>query len=78
MFHYMEYVYAVYKAGSFSAAADKLYLTQPCLSAMVKKAEEPLFSSVLSPFALFKRKKMGYNKKDYTAKIMRRDPCDRL
>lgn len=56
MFHYMEYVYAVYKAGSFSAAAEKLYLSQPCLSAMVKKAEEqigvPIFNRKTKPVSL--------------------------
>lgn len=56
MFRYMEYVYAVYKAGSFSAAADKLYLSQPCLSAMVKKAEDqigvPIFNRKTKPVSL--------------------------
>lgn len=56
MFRYMEYVYAVYKAGSFSAAADKLFLSQPCLSAMVKKAEEqvgvPIFNRKTKPVSL--------------------------
>lgn len=42
MFHNAEYIYAVYKAGSFSAAAKDLYITQPCLSAMVKKKEAQL------------------------------------
>lgn len=39
MFEHMEYVYAVYKQRSFSKAADKLYITQPSLSATVKKVE---------------------------------------
>ena len=56
MFRYMEYVYAVYKAGSFSAAAEKLYLSQPCLSAMVKKAEDqigvPIFNRKTKPVSL--------------------------
>jgi len=38
----MNYVYAVYKAGSFSAAAQKLFMTQPALSAAVKKIEKEL------------------------------------
>ena len=34
----MEYVYAVYQERSFSKAAKKLYLSQPALSAAVRKA----------------------------------------
>ena len=56
MLRYMEYVYAVYKAGSFSAAAENLFLSQPCLSAMVKKAEEqlgvPIFDRKTKPVSL--------------------------
>ncbi len=47
MFKKMEYVYAVYKEQSFSKAAEKLYVSQPCLSAAIRKIEEevgvPLF-----------------------------------
>ena len=47
MFREMEYVYAVYKERSFTKAAQKMYISQPSLSAMVKKAEKkiglPLF-----------------------------------
>lgn len=47
MFKKMEYVYAVYKEQSFTKAAEKLYISQPCLSAAIKKIEEeigmPLF-----------------------------------
>ena len=43
----MEYVYEVYKEGSFSKAASNLYISQPALSATVKKVEKkigmPLF-----------------------------------
>ena len=42
MFQNMEYVYEVYKEKSFSKAAKNLYVTQPCLSAMVKKVENKL------------------------------------
>ena len=35
----MEYVYAVYEEQSFSKAARKLYLSQPALSAAVRRAE---------------------------------------
>ncbi len=47
MFKKMEYVYAVYKERSFTKAANKLYISQPCLSAAIKKIEDeigmPLF-----------------------------------
>jgi len=47
MFKKMEYIYAVYKEQSFTRAAEKLYISQPCLSAAIKKTEEeigaPLF-----------------------------------
>lgn len=56
MFRYKEYVYAVYITGSFSAAADQLFLSQPCLSAMVKKAEDhigvPIFNRKTKPVSL--------------------------
>lgn len=42
MFEGKEYIYEVYKTGSFSKAAEKLYITQPSLSAMVKKVERKL------------------------------------
>jgi len=56
MFREMEYVYAVYQAGSFSAAAKALFVSQPCLSAMVKKAEDrlgvPIFDRNTKPLGL--------------------------
>ena len=56
MFRNMEYIYAVYKAGSFSVAAKELYITQPCLSAMVKKTEMqlgvPIFDRNTKPLRL--------------------------
>lgn len=42
MFANKEYIYAVYTEKSFSKAAEKLYISQPCLSAMVKKVEKKL------------------------------------
>lgn len=39
MFQGMNYVYEVYKEMSFSRAAKNLYISQPSLSAAVKKAE---------------------------------------
>ena len=35
----MDYVYAVWRERSFSAAARKLFVSQPALSASVKKVE---------------------------------------
>ena len=32
----MQYIYQVYQAGSFTKAAEKLYLTQPALSMAVQ------------------------------------------
>lgn len=47
MFKKYEYVYQVYKTGSFTKAAEKLYISQPSLSAAIKKIEDeigaPLF-----------------------------------
>lgn len=52
----MDYVYAVYKEKSFSAAARKLFMTQPALSAAVKKAEQelglPIFDRSHAPLRL--------------------------
>ncbi len=42
MFQYEEYVYTVYREKSFTRAADKLFISQPALSATVKKQEERL------------------------------------
>lgn len=56
MFQNMEYVYEVYKEKSFSKAAKNLYVTQPCLSAMVKKVEKklgiPIFNRNVKPIQL--------------------------
>lgn len=47
MFQKLKYVYAVYKEKSFTRAAQKLFISQPSLSAAIKKLEEeigaPLF-----------------------------------
>lgn len=52
----MHYVYEVYKEKSFSKAAEKLFIAQPSLSAMVKKAEDrigaPIFDRSTSPIRL--------------------------
>ena len=42
MFRYMDQVYAVYREGSFTKAAAALCVSQPALSATVKKAEDTL------------------------------------
>ena len=56
MFREMDYVYAVYQERSFTKAAEKMYLSQPALSSMVKKAEKkigmPLFDRSTSPLTL--------------------------
>lgn len=56
MFREMEYVYAVYQERSFTKAAEKMYLSQPALSSMVKKAEKkigmPLFDRSTSPLTM--------------------------
>ena len=47
MFKRLEYVYTVYQEKSFTKAAEKLFVSQPSLSAAIKKTEEeigePLF-----------------------------------
>ena len=56
MFREMRYVYEVYRERSFSRAAQKLYISQPSLSLMIKKAEErvgsPLFDRSTMPIGL--------------------------
>lgn len=51
MFKYADYIYEIYKAQSFTLAAQKLFISQPALSATVKKAEEEL------GFKVFNREK---------------------
>ena len=46
MFREMEYVLAVYREKGFSKAARKMYLSQPALSAMVKRAEERIGGAI--------------------------------
>lgn len=52
----MEYVYAVYKEKSFSKAAQKLFISQPSLSAAVKRVEQkvgyPIFDRSTKPLSL--------------------------
>lgn len=46
MFREMEYVLAVYREQGFSKAARRMYLSQPALSAMVKRAEERIGGAI--------------------------------
>ncbi len=56
MFRGMEYVYEVYKEKSFSKAALNLYISQPALSATIKKIEAkvgaPIFDRSTTPIQL--------------------------
>lgn len=56
MFTWKKYVYEIYKERSFSKAAQNLYISQPSLSARIKKIEEqlgsPLFDRSTSPLRL--------------------------
>jgi DNA-binding transcriptional LysR family regulator len=42
----MRYIYAIYEEGSFSKAAEKLFLSQPALSMAVQRVEDALGDSV--------------------------------
>ena len=52
----MQYIYTIYQEGSFSKAAEKLYLTQPALSIAIHKVEKnigmPLFDRKRKPLQL--------------------------
>ncbi len=56
MFRNKEYVLAVYKEKSFSKAAQRLYISQPSLSASIKRIEEklaaPIFDRSIQPISL--------------------------
>lgn len=56
MFNSMKYVYEVYKERSFSKAAQNLYISQPSLSATIKKTEDrigaPIFDRSTNPIQL--------------------------
>lgn len=56
IFNRKELIYTIYKEQSFSKAAQKLFIAQPSLSAMVKKTEEeiglPLFDRTSKPIRL--------------------------
>ena len=52
----MRYVYTVYEEKSFSKAAERLFVSQPSLSAMVKKVESDygitIFDRTTTPVSL--------------------------
>ena len=56
MFTNKHYIIAIYEEGSFSKAAERLYVSQPSLSASVKRIEDrislPLFDRSTSPVSL--------------------------
>ena len=56
MFVWKKYVYEVYKERSFTKAAQNLYISQPSLSARIKKIEEiigePIFDRSTTPLQL--------------------------
>ena len=56
MFTNKHYIIAIYEEGSFSKAAERLYVSQPSLSASVKRIEEkislPLFDRSTTPVSL--------------------------
>jgi len=59
MFQGKDYVYEVYKERSFSKAASNLYISQPSLSATIKKIENqigfPVFDRSTNPIGLTER-----------------------
>lgn len=46
IFDGMEYVYAVYQEGSFQKASEKLFISQPSISASVRRVEERIGSQI--------------------------------
>ena len=56
LFQIMNYVYEIYKSGSFSKASENLHITQPALSISIRKLEQkigqPLFERKTSPLKL--------------------------
>ena len=56
MFRNKEYILAVYREGGFTKAAEKLFVSQPSLSASIKRVEEkvsaPIFDRSSNPIAL--------------------------
>ncbi len=71
MFKKMDYVYMIYKEKSFTKAAEKLYISQPCLSTAIKKLEDeigqPLFER---RYSSVKPTKIGLEYIQATEKIL--------
>ena len=40
MLNHIDYIYEIYKEGSFTKAAEKLFVSQPALSLAIKKLED--------------------------------------
>lgn len=94
MFKELKYVYTVYQERSFTKAAQKMFLSQPALSSMVKKAEQkigvPIFDRSTSPLTLTpageyyirqgeKIMKIQQEAKEHFARVSRsQDMCIRL
>ena len=62
----MKYIYTVYQKGSFSKAAESLYMTQPALSISIQKVETeigmPLFNRDKKPLELTEAGKLYIEK----------------
>lgn len=62
----MQYIYQVYESGSFSKAAQALYLTQPALSIAIQKVEAeigmPLFIRDKKPVGIDRCRKSLHRK----------------
>ena len=71
MFEKKDFIYAVYEEKSFSKAAKKMFVSQPSLSAMIKKSEEKIgldiFDRSCNPVQLTN---FGKKYMDYVEKIM--------
>ena len=69
MFQGMEYVYEVYLEKSFSKAAEKLFISQPSLSANVKRVEHhigyPIFDRSTKPRMWVTEYQSGRKNKKY-------------
>ena len=55
MFQSKDYIYEIYRCGSFSAAAKNLYITQPAISIAVKKEEQELGQPIFERSSALKR-----------------------
>ena len=74
MFKNKEYILTIYREGGFSRAAEKLYVSQPSLSASVKRIEErvgaPIFDRTTTPISLTD---VGKRYVDYALEIEERE-----